>query len=347
LGAKTRGRTFRAKLLAGTASFSLGLAAAAWALRGLAEGLAPPGGEKWADLALRVDECDVLVLGSSMMAVGFREEPFEDRLRKDHGREIRACSFSMGGLHGAELDFYVRRALELPFSKLRWLLIDVTLDQEPRMAEKNWYTRREIDWQTPRQFAIVTSHVMARDAPFSTRVETLWPFARHLAINVLNVGRARPALEGFDRRHAPQELEPENRKAKNERRLERKDAKAEKYRRRQAAHEAAVRRLAVKRKRPPGRDNTLPATWRDAAAARGFEVAYVVGPSTRPAGFPVEVPGEQDLRVFDFNDPTKNRRLYDIENRYDSMHLTEPGARLFSRGLADALDSAMDELDEP
>jgi hypothetical protein len=332
-------------LLLGSLGFALGLVAAAWGLRSLAARYARPGGEKLEPL-MHADDYDVAVIGSSMIGVGFREEPFEQRLREKHDRNLRVFGLGMGGLHGAELDFYVHQILEVGGPRLRWLLVDITLNQEPRMAETNWYTERELTWQTPRQFAIVATQVAARDDSFLTKLETLWPYTRHLALNVLNVGRALPALRGFDRRNLPVVDAPEESAAKAEQRRARKDAKSAKYMQRPERHASAVRKLIAKRRRPQERDNALQATWRDAAAARGVELAYIVGPGLGYAAFSAEVAGEPDLRVFDFNDPRKYPRLYEIENRYDGMHLTERGAREFSLELADALDAAMDEVEE-
>jgi hypothetical protein len=181
---------------------------------------------------------------------------------------------------------------------------------------------------------------MTQEEPLGERLRTLWPFARHFGINALNIGRGHATLEGFDRWGQPP-LEPESSDA----RRERKAAKAKKYRERPSVHEARVRRLIADRRRAPTRSNALAATWRDAAAARGVEVAYVIGPATGNSSFPAEVPNEPDLRVFDFNDPKKYPHLYEITFHYDTIHLTEPGAQSFSRELADALDAAMDEVE--
>lgn len=333
-------RRFWLELLLGSLTFALGLAVAAWGLRALAERYAPLGRDRLSPL-MRPNDYEVVVIGSSMTGVGFRHEHFEAQLHDEHGRTLRSYGLGMGALRGPELDFYVRRVLELPMPKLRWLLIDVTVDQDPELEEKNWFATREIEWQTPRQFALVASHVMGEEKPLEKRLTTLWPFARHFGINALNIGRGHAALEGFDRMGEP---EPERRQPPDWR-LDRKASKAKKYRENVKAHESAVRRLIASRRRGSTRSNALPATWRDAAAERGVEVAYVVGPTTFNAAFPAEVPGKPDLRVFDFNDPREVPHLYEITYHYDTVHLTEPGAESFSRDLADALDEAMNELE--
>ena len=332
-------RRFWLELLLGSLAFSLGLGGAVWALRALAEHYAPLGRDRLEPL-MRANDYDVIVIGSSMIGVGFRPEPFQKRLLDEHGRRVHAYGLGMGALRGPELDFYVRRLLAQPLPKLRWLLIDVTVDQTPQLDERNWYSTREIEWQTPRQFGLVVSHVMAEQKPLGVRLRTLLPFARHFGINVLNVGRGHAALEGFDSigQADPQAWQPEWRR-------DRKAAKAKRYRERVDAHESAVRRLINARRREPTRSNALADAWREVAAARGVEVAFIVGPTTRNAAFPVEVPGEPDLRVFDFNDPNEFPHLYEITYHYDTIHLTEPGAQTFSRDLADALDAAMDEAE--
>jgi len=339
-------RRFWVQLLAGSVAFLLGLGASAWGLRAVASRYAPPGGDKFAYLVEHAAEYDVVVIGSSIVAVDFRAQPFEERLRDEHGRRLRAYSFAMGRLTGAELDFYVHRILALPMPKLEWLLIDVTLDQKPEMLEKNWYSKRELDWQTPRQFAIVGSQIMARNEPLSARLQTLWPYARHLAINVLAIGRGLPALEGFDRRNEFRDRSLWSSEDTGDERVPIKEAKAARYRERPDEHEAAVRKLAARRRPSKSRNNELSATWRDAAMEQGVQVAYIVGPSMRPSAFPAKVKGEPDLRIFDFNDPKKHPLLYKLSYHYDPWHMTEPGARVFSQGLADELDAAMDEVEQ-
>lgn len=336
-------RRFWARLLVGSVAFVLGLGAAASSLRAVANVYAPPGGEKITYLLEHADEIDVIVMGSSIINVGFRAKQFEKRMREDHGRPLGAYSFAMGRLVGAELDFYVRRILELPLPKLKWLLIDVSLDQKPSMQEKNWYSRRELEWQTPRQFSMVWSQFMAREEPLRSRLGKIWPYGRHLAMNVLAIGRALPALEGFDRRNQPTDF---SLASSEDERVAIKEAKAAQYRARPAEHWAAAQRLRTKRR--PGRDrtNALAAAWRDAAKERGVEVAFILGPTMKNAAFPAKVEGGADLRIFDYNDPSANRRLYQLEYHYDPWHLTEAGAKIFTRALADDLDAAMDALEQ-
>ena len=339
-------RRFWARLLIGSVTFSLGLGATAFGLRSLALHYAPPGGDRIRYLVEHKDEFDVVVLGSSIINVGFRSQQFEKYLRERHGREVRSYAFAMGRLAGAELDFYVNRILALDMPKLKWLLIDVSLRQEPILLDKNYYTERELDWQTPRQFSIVASQLMARKEPLRERLQKLWPYSRHLAVNVLAIGRGLPALEGFDSRNQPTDwIAASSEDNTDPDRVEVKARATAKYRENPQEHEAMVRKLLERRRPSRGRDNTLAAVWRDAAAARGIEVAFIVGPLMNNAAFRAKVPGKPDLRIFDFNDPRAFRRLYELQYHYDPWHVTEPGARLFSRALADDLDAAMDEVE--
>lgn len=328
----------------GFVAFVMGLAVSAWGLRQISNHYGLAGNAKLESLAADGADYDAVMIGSSVTLVGFVPEQFEERLR-ERGHALKAFNFGMSGLFGAEQDYYVRRILGMNLPKLRWLLIEVTVNFEPRLEEANWYTRREIDWVEPSQFAIVRRQVMRRSEPLLSRLETLWPYARHLALNLLNVGRGEQlpgAIARSESRQHPNEDDRES-PAGHGRQLALKMKKAAGYKKHAARHERLVKELLEKQKHGPPRNNELLAQWREAAEARGVQVAFVIGPAMRRAEVPKRVRGQSPLRIFDFNDPRAYPALYDIDMHYDTFHLTPDGSRLFSQELAEKLGKTLDE----
>jgi hypothetical protein len=160
-----------------------------------------------------------------------------------------------------------------------------------------------------------------------------------LMLNVFNIGRG----VAVSRALAQGEASPRAKEqARAQKRLH-KETQAARYKQRAQAHHKKVARLRARDDAPPSRDNALAAAWRDVAEAQGVKVAFVVGPAMNDARFPARVPGSPSLTVFDFNDPVRYPTLYDIDYHYDRLHLTEVGARSFSRHLADALAGELED----
>lgn len=138
-------------------------------------------------LAAHRADYDVVVIGSSFTRMHFVPTAFESRMRK-LGHRVRAFGFGMKGLRGGELDHYIERVLELDMPKLKWLLVDVTLEQIRGVDAANYYKRRVIRWHGIDQVRMLHAAMAAeRDDPWGT-AQRLWPHVSHLLLNLGSVG---------------------------------------------------------------------------------------------------------------------------------------------------------------
>lgn len=324
----------------GACAFLIGLVLAAYGMRQVADVHAPRGDNKLRALARGAAKHDTVVIGSSVIGVGFRKQVFDRRMTA-RGFPSDAFAIGIGGMFGAELDFYLHEVLQMDLPKLRWLVLDVTLKQHPHLDKENYYTRRVIDWHNPSQYAIVQGQIMESARPLQARLEALSPHVEHLLLNVLNVGNGVRVVESMTKRvkHGKRvsAAKARNRAKSAKRHGALRDRKAARYAENRRAHFKAVRKSIALREKGVLRSNELAVTWRDLARERGVNVAFLVGPATSYAGFEREVPGGERLALIDLNDPRKHRKLFTVASHYDRIHLTRPGSRLFSAAMASRL----------
>jgi hypothetical protein len=323
------------RIVRSLAAFVLGLSLSCAALRAIARRNPSETGGMLEHLAARGSEYDLLVIGPSFVRIHFLP-PLFDRRMHENGVDLVSFGFGMSGLTGAEMDYYIERILEMPLPKLKWVLIDVTLSQEPRLDRGNWWNRRVIAWHVPEEYPALQRGVLAAKGELWPKLARLATHARHVLLNVGNVGEGVYALN-----HAvwtsSQRVQPRSRFHLGSSAHGRPNKKAEAYQRHAREHTAASARLSKARKQPPRRNNAFALKWRDAFRARGVDTFFVISPVLTDARIPSKVRGARSLHVLDFNDPEKYPALYDPKLRYEPVHFVYDGAVLYTETLADVL----------
>jgi hypothetical protein len=251
---------------------------------------------------------------------------------------VRAFGFGMKGLRGGELDYYIERVLALDMPKLKWLLVDVTLEQIRGLEPGNWYKRRLIRWHGIDQVRTLHAAFSANSDDRLANLQRLRPHLAHLLLNLTNVGEGVEALrsdvwlgDAPVVRSRSAFFPPKSNAA-------RQAAAGERYARGHRGFARWSKALAEARRRTqPARDNAVMRAWRDRIRARGLEPVFVLSPILSDARFPTAVAGDEPLPVLDFNDPVAFPALYEPTLRKDTSHFHRGGADVFSIALAETL----------
>ena len=101
--------------------------------------------EQMEEIERRRKDLNVLFIGPSYVKAQIDTEVF-DRKMKKLGHQVRSAKFAMAALRAYELKYWLRRLLEMDFPGLKWVVIDITLSNSPRVASKNWLKGRMIYW---------------------------------------------------------------------------------------------------------------------------------------------------------------------------------------------------------
>lgn len=318
-------------------AFCLGLGGGLWTFKRLAAQSPTSSGGAIEHLKKYGDSYDVIIMGSSFVRINFVPPAFDKRMKK-HGYAIHSFNFALSGLMGSELDYYIEQILDLDLPRLKWIFLDVTLNQYPRLKEGNYYKLRVIRWHTWTRYLQVQQAIMQKETSLSERLEEVWVHAQHLLLNLGNVGEGMYALRNGTFWGERPEIKkrfhfhvgPFIRKRQRKRALI--------YRMtRRGRHEGSKRELARKRRdhQLKPRDLRLAFRWRDMIESRGYRALFVVGPALEDASIRSDRPHAKPLNVIDLSDPDAFPSLYRIEGRYDRGHMTYDGAVRYTRVLAD------------
>jgi hypothetical protein len=321
-------------------AFLCGLLLGTSALRASIAALPSPTAGALEHLAKFGDDYDLIVVGSSLTKVNFMPGVFDAHMA-ELGHPVRSFSFGMKGMRGAELHYYVERVLQLPLRRLKWLIVDVSLEQDMLLDPDGGYTWRAIEWHAPVQAWLGVEQVLASPEPFQRKLRVIAAHARHLLLNRGNVGKGIDALAEGIWFSPPRKVM--SRGALVARFIPgRQGWKGDRYLRGRKRHEAQRRALKWSR-----RTNTqlhpgfIERAIAELARARGKQVAFLLSAMLVDARFDSSVPGAKPLNVIDLNNPDRYPELYDPEMRYDEVHLTSAGSVPYTRAIADQLVELM------
>lgn len=325
-------------------AFALGLASSGAALRAVALRNESPSRGALEHLAARGAKYDVIVFGPSFVQMHFVPPVFDERM-KELGHPVRSFGFGMSGLRGGELDYYLARVLELELPRLRYVLTDVTLDQDRPIERSNRFKRRVIYWHDPAQLAFMQRIIYTRTDDPHKRNRYLWRHAQHALLKAGNVGEGIEGLRQGTLLGKQPKLHSRAAFHMNAARGKKQLKEAARYLKRNEKRFAKkAKKLAKIRANPlkKGRNSGFARDWRDRVREAGLEPYFVITPVLGSARLATAVPGDEPLRVLDFNDPTRFPELYDPSLHYDQSHFHWQGAVLFSRKLAETFAAELD-----
>lgn len=294
--------------------------------------------------AAHQDDYDLVFVGSSRLHRGVVPSLFDAEMAA-LGHPLRSFNFGTLGMQPHEASALVRRLLENRPARLRFVVIEPG-EFDPELPKENRFKKRVIFWHDRQETLAVWRSTLARqDLPWTQRADLLLTHGLHFAARTLALDR------GFDllRRIAPP-VEPPSKLAELVRYQgflpytatsyefseERKTflADLEGYRYKVAA-------LATERQREKAPPASLAPTISAQQAELehfGMTPIYLIPPTLRDqSGFHALHRAGVLPRFLAFDDPTEYPWLYEENLRFDPEHLTQEGAELFTRLLAERL----------
>ena len=280
--------------------------------------------KKWRHLAEKDGRYSLVFVGSSRVAHHFIPEQFDATL-KSAGIECRSFNFGVGGMFPPESFYTLRNWLAAAKNKPRWVVIDL-MEFRP-IAPGNEESERAIAWHDWRHTALSLRMAATRkgDSPWGTPGY----HARLFATRTVALGRWQDSVQRLGKfgDWKTEKLADTGFEPMTDRRLSAPEA---------ADFQASVARLNALNKRAE-----LPAPYRDEllslvefVRSHGAEPVFVVAPIAQgdvrfrdwpPAG----------VRQFSYDDPARYPQLFREEDRYDSSHLLESGAKKFTAIFAE------------
>lgn len=305
----------------------------------------PPMGEQIADVKLsafaeRMDEYDVLVLGSSQSYRGFDPSVF-DRHTREAGLET--CTFNLGipGTGLAEAHGLLRRVADLEPANLRWVLIEAERIIAVGEEDGAFLTRKSIALHDLETTALVWPYLGQVDRPTSKRWTARLGSLLSLGYRFAGVGRGIPWIEetigmGVTEEQREDWLGPlENGYQSLE------DAEGEgianrrrDFLERRGRYETLMKRLYSK-PTPSGRPDATALPF----FARIERLVQSMG--AQPIFFTIRrgfIDGDLDALardgeievVLSFDDAQRHPELYDVELTFDGMHFNRYGSTVFT-----------------
>ncbi|RMH04051.1 MAG: hypothetical protein D6702_04275 [Planctomycetota bacterium] len=295
-------------------------------------------------LAARADRTEVVFIGSSRVWREIDPEVFDARCAAA-GRPLRSLNLGMQGMRFPETVALARRALALPGSRLRWLVLELS-PYETAIEPDNRLTARVVSWHDTRTTLELVEAVLRQELPIGEKLSRIGDHLLHWGYRTGNIGRGPEALErllhpappDFAGRRAlgpagngflPLDLE-RGANFQARRRLFLEDLP-----RFQEARDTL---------RGPDPPDAVPDPILDRVlhrlqarcAERGVGLVLVILPviERRPElhALAAAAPGRILIR---FDDPDAWPEFYRARNRFDIHHLNAAGARLLSEALAD------------
>lgn len=290
------------------------------------------------------DDYDLVFVGSSRLHRGVVPALFDAEMAA-LGHPVRSFNFGTLGMQAHEASSLLRRLLANKPARLRYVVIEPG-EFDPELPAENRFKRRVIFWHDRHETLAVWRSTLARqDLPWTRRADLLMTHGLHFVAQAMALDR------GFDliQRIAPTPVAPskladlvkyqgflpytpQSYEFSDERKAFLADL---------ASYRQQVAALGAERPREkvPAEGLTQAiAAQRAELESLGLTPIYVI-PATLHAQNEFHALNRSGVmpRLLAFDDPTEYARLYDENLRFDPEHLTQEGADLFTRLLAERL----------
>ncbi len=291
--------------------------------------------------AQRKDEFDLVFLGSSRAVRGFVPSQFDAELAAQ-GFETHSFNLGVAGARVTEMLFVLERLVELAPRKLRFVLIDPE-DFGQIHDTRNALAQSGIVWHDASTTWLAARHALSSER--GDKFEVLRDHARACALNTLNVGRTARWVNALLGREAAEELVAETLGARGDghtalfddqetlarrrRRFERGKAEYERM-------VAGYREIERPDRAPAPEFLELLERVEALVRALGAEPVFVIQPALARQWDLIAAAERGAVEtLLRYDDPDRDAALFAHENRFDSLHLNDAGAALFTRRLAD------------
>jgi hypothetical protein len=277
--------------------------------------------------APRKDEFTLLFLGSSRTIRGFVPAQFDAALEE---RGVRVRSFNLGVPGGRlpEMLHMLERVAELEPQRIDYVLIDPE-DFELIHDTRNALAQSGIAWHDLATTQLALEHLAASER--DERFERAADHVQALGFNLLNVGRtARWVNAALGRAPSPRFVADSlgERGDGHTALFDDQDTLAERM-------VEAYRAQPQPERAPPAQFLALLARFEAGVRALGAEPVYVIQPALARQWDLIAAAQSGAIEpLLRYDDPELHADLFAHSSRFDSLHLNDVGAEIFTRKLA-------------
>lgn len=271
---------------------------------------------------------DVIFVGSSRVQRGVVPPVFDAEMAA-RGLPVRSFNLGVAGMTGHEANAFVRRILAMGPARLRVVVVEAGA-WDPRLPPRNRFKLRAILWHDTTETAAVLRSTLKLAAPVGERADLAATHLAHFAARYLALGRGGDIVRSW---LASPKIDPAMARWRGFEPYAESAYRLHPWRRRflqnLEEYRADVARLV--REEPWMRagaemDSTVPL------------VVHVVPPVPRPTPELERLHADGAIpHLLRFNRPAVYPELFAVEHRFDREHLTQDGAEIWSRRLAEEM----------
>lgn len=313
--------------------------------------------EKLTYFAEHKDEFDLVFFGASETHWGLSPATFDDQLSK-HGIPMRSFNLAVPGSNGYEIDHMIRHVLRMEPARLKYAVISWRawrLDREPKIH------RRQIWWHSLAETVLLFRGLWLDRLSWDEKLKAARVHAEDAFRKFAHLGLGRDLIRywmdppgpgrgkwdylaktgGFegltdetDDRFWPQGVELREKFLKNT------DAFVEETLK--TAQENLRAREEQRAREDPYLATLFPRlvysmnVQVELLERHGVAPVYLIPPTNESGHIQRRLETEGYIpALLAFDDPLRYPALFEVEHRYDRIHLTEAGSQLYSRHVAD------------
>jgi hypothetical protein len=299
------------------------------------------------------DEFDVVYLGSSRVFRGIDPRIVDAELAAA-GVPCRSFNLAVGGMGAFETDYLLQRIAGMKPARLRWVIFEGLAFDPTFIRTENVHAARTVFWHTPAETKYALQATSRLETSLFDKLSLAVTHLQLLLWKYANYGNGQSyvaAITGENRDPYGRALTPDQLDdGRGYQSLEMLSDKSDEVLREnllsnKAGIEAQIAEMTAQRaRRPDLSDYDLDALHEQHRAARDMNarLVYLLFAAV-PAPFEILALHERgDIPLlFDYYDPERYPRLFDLTLYFDAGHFNREGAALFSKLLAASLAAEM------
>jgi len=317
--------------------------------------------ERIAYFETHADRYDVVFFGASSTYRGV-VPPVFDAAMAEQGHPLRSFNLATPGMWPHEANWLLRRILDQPPKRLRWVFIDLR-GWSAAIKDANRFSDRTVAWHDAAETRSVLHSVLLQEEAWLDRLQLAGTHLLHFGMNIAHLGRGLELAstvgawpQDLNARHEEQERLLRPRAGEIQRwqghgpfreedsEIGFKASTRERFLREREEWPATLAKISRIAGRVSLEAYNLAALEAQVAAVRsaGLEPVYLIPPGMRPTPHLLRLSEEGRVPLLlAFNDPEAYPELYRFENRFDRGHLAAAGARRFSELLAERFSAEL------
>ncbi len=299
------------------------------------------------------DEFDVVYFGSSRVFRGIDPRIVDAELAAA-GVPARSFNLAVGGMGAFETDYLLQRIAEMKPARLRWIIFEGLAFDPTFIRTENVHAARTVFWHTPAETKYALQATSRLDTSWFDKLSLgvthvqllLWKYANYGSGQSFVAAITGESRDPYGRALTPEQLADGRGYQALETMSDKDDAllRANLLANRKAIEEQIAQMTKKRSERPDLSDydlDALRAQYR-AAESMGARLVYLLFAAVEapPEILALHERGDIPL-LFDFYDPERFPKMFDLELYFDAGHLNREGAVEFSKLLGATLAEQM------